>query len=425
MTGTVEERDTTAGVFPGWIVVGAAFVLLMANSGFIFYGQAVYLDALTDERGFSTGAASLGQSIVFVVGGLVGPRVGRLITDRDVRLVVLGGLVISWVSVVALGRVEELWQLYLVNTSLGVGFSAAGLVPATTVITRWFEVRRSVALAIASTGLSVGGLTFTQLVSWWIRRDGLEVATPWLVVVWAACTLPVVPLLWPTPEHRGVLASGAVAGSVSMGAPYDVAVRSRFFKAVTAGYVLVLGMQVGGITHLVKLGNERAGDGTGGRLIAALAIASVVARLIGGVVADSRPLHLLAIGFATTQGLALALLSQVDTASTLLLCAVLFGATIGNILMLQPLLFADAMGPREYARIFALNQLVVVAGVALGPYLLGALHDAASYEVSYLVAAVLCGVGTFLLSRGGSTAQARAELWDATAPGGPTAPTPR
>ncbi|HAS11138.1 MAG TPA: MFS transporter [Acidimicrobiaceae bacterium] len=411
MTSTSERTPRTdARFFPGWIVVGAAFVLLMANSGFIFYGQAVYLDALTDERGFSTGAASLGQSLVFVVGGLVGPRVGKLITDRDVRVVVLGGLITSWVAVVLLGRVEELWQLYGVNVLLGVGFSAAGLVPATTVVTRWFETRRSVALAIASTGLSVGGLTFTQLVAWWIRRDGLELATPWLVVVWAACTLPVVPLLWPTPEHRGVLASGAVAGSVAMGVAYEIAVRSRFFTMVTAGYVLVLGMQVGGITHLVKLGNERAGDGTGGRLIAGLTIASVVARLIGGVVADKQPLVRLAVGFAATQALALALLSQVESGLLLVLCAILFGATIGNILMLQPLLFADAMGARDYARVFALNQLIVVAGVALGPFLLGALHDATSYRLSYLVGAVLCAVGTVLLSRAGSTQAARAEL---------------
>lgn len=412
MSAAVEQTEEPAPrFFPGWIVVGASFVLLMANAGFIFYGQAVYLDALTTERGFSTGAASLGQSIVFVVGGLVGPAVGRLITDRDVRLVVLGGLIVSWVSVVLLGRVESLWQLYAVNVLLGVGFSAAGLVPATTVVTRWFETRRSVALAVASTGLSVGGLTFTQLVSWWIQRDGIAVATPWLVGVWAACTLPVVPLLWPTPEHRGMLASGAVRGAVALGAAYEQAVRSRFFRAVTGGYVLVLGMQVGGITHLVKLGNERAGEGTGSTLIAGLTIASVVARLIGGVVADRQPLVRLAVGFAATQAVALALLSQMESGLVLVLCAILFGATIGNILMLQPLLFADAMGARDYARIFALNQLIVVAGVALGPFLLGALHDAASYRVSYLVAAVLCAAGTLLLSRAGGTERARAELW--------------
>lgn len=411
MSADTSEQAPTTWFFPGWIVVGAAFVLLMANAGFIFYGQAVYLDALTEERGFSTGAASLGQSIVFVVGGFVGPLIGRLITDRDVRWVVLVGLVLSGAAVVALGRVEELWQLYAVDVVLGVGFSAAGLVPATTVVTRWFETKRSVALAVASTGLSVGGLTFTQLVSWWINRDGLADATPWLVLVWMAATLPVVPFLWPAPEHRGIMASGAVAGTAVTGASYERAVRSRFFVSVTVGYVLVLGMQVGGISQLVKLGNERAGDGTGGRLIAGLTIASVVARLIGGVVADRRPLVRLTVGFGLVQATALFLLSRVADAGLLVACAVLFGATIGNLLMLQPLLFAEAMGTRDYARIFALNQLIVVAGVALGPFLLGALRDAVSYELSYTVAAGLGLAGTFVISRAGSTARARQELW--------------
>lgn len=414
MTETVEAgpSEPAAGrFFPGWIVVGAAFVLLAANSGFVFYGQAVYLDALTDERGFSTGAASLGQSIVFVVGGLIGPLIGRLITERDVRRVVFGGLVLSWAAMLALGRVETLWQLYLVNAVLGVGFSAAGLVPATTVVTRWFHTRRSVALAVASTGLSVGGLTFTQLVGWWVRRDGLELATPWIVVVWAAATLPVVPFLWPSPEGRGISASGAVAGALLAGARYDVAVRSHFFRAVTAGYVLVLGMQVGGISQLVKLGNERAGPGTGGKLIAGLTIASVVARLIGGVVADTRPLVRLTVFFGVFQATGLFLLGQVDSMALLVACSVLFGATIGNLLMLQPLLFADAMGTRDYARIFALNQLVVVAGVAVGPFLLGALRDVASYRWSYGVAGVLALVGTGIISLGGSTEATRRELW--------------
>ena len=413
MTDTVEVPAASDRFFPGWVVVGAAFVLLMANAGFIFYGQAVYLDALTDERGFSTGAVSAGQSLVFVVGGLAGPRIGRLITVRDVRHVVVVGLLLAVTAVFLMGRVTTLWQLYAVDSLLGVGFSASGLVPATTVVTRWFQTRRSVALAIASTGLSVGGLTFTQLVGWWVRNDGIELATPWLAAVYLGATLPVVPFLWPSPESRGILASGAVAHTTATGARYEAAVRSRFFRAVTAGYVLVLGMQVGGISQLVKLGNERAGAGTGGTLIAGLTIASVVARLIGGVVADHRPLVRLAVGFGSVQALGLFLLGQVESAPLLVACAVLFGATIGNLLMLQPLLFAAAMGTRDYARIFALNQLVVVAGVASGPFLLGLLRDVHSYRLSYTVAAVLGLTGTIVLSRAGSTDQTRDELWPA------------
>lgn len=405
------SEGPTGRFFAGWVVVGAAFLILMANAGFAFYGQAVYLDALTSEQGFSTGSASAGQSIVFVVGGLAGPFVGWLIARRDVRLVVVGGVVISSVSLFLLGRVTEIWQLYLVDALFGVGFTAGGLVPATTVITRWFQTRRSVALAVASTGLSVGGLTVTQLASWWINRDGLAEATPWLALVWLAITLPVIPFLYPDPASRGLTADGEVVGARVRGVAYATAIHSQFFRAVTAGYVLVLGMQVGGISQIVKLGNERAGEGTGRTLIAGLTIASVVCRLIGGLVASKAPLLGMALLFAGFQGVGLLLLGYVEGSLGLLLAAILFGGTVGNILMLQPLLIAESMGTIDYPRIFALNQLVVVAGVATGPFLLGFLHDVSGYRLSYTVAGLACWVGAAVMSRAGPVERTKQELW--------------
>ncbi len=62
-------------------------------------------------------------------------------------------------------------------------FAAAGLVPATTVVTRWFHERRSVALSVASTGLSVGGILITPFAKRLIDDRGLAAATPWLGLV--------------------------------------------------------------------------------------------------------------------------------------------------------------------------------------------------------------------------------------------------
>ena len=50
---------------------------------------------------------------------------------------------------------------------------------------------------------------------------------------------------------------------------------------------------------------------------------------------------------------------------------VLFGATIGNILMLQPLLIAERFGVRDYPRIYSRAQLFGLVGTAGGPLLLG------------------------------------------------------
>jgi predicted MFS family arabinose efflux permease len=74
----------------------------------------------------------------------------------------------------------------------------------------------------------------------------------------------------------------------------------------------------------------------------------------------------------------------------LLAATVLFGCTIGNLLMLQPLVIADRFGVANYPKIFALCQLIVTGfGVAVGPYLLGFIHDASGYPASYVTAAAL------------------------------------
>jgi len=52
----------------------------------------------------------------------------------------------------------------------------------------------------------------------------------------------------------------------------------------------------------------------------------------------------------------------------------LFGLTVGNVLMLQPLLLVDAFGTREYARIYSVSQLLTALGVAGGPALVGLLQ---------------------------------------------------
>jgi len=140
--------------FAGWWVVGSVFLLFVANSGLSFYGLAVYLDALTSEQGFSTTSVSLATSMFFVVSGIAGRLIAPLIETRDIRWVIGAGAVISSGSLLALGSVDTIPKLYGVYAVFAIGFALCGLVPGTTLITRWFHTRRSVALSVASTGLS-------------------------------------------------------------------------------------------------------------------------------------------------------------------------------------------------------------------------------------------------------------------------------
>jgi len=191
---------------------------------------------------------------------------------------------------------------------------------------------------------------------------------------------------------------------------------------VTWGYVLVLGSQVGGIQQLVKLVEDRTDASTAQFAITALAATSVVARLVGGRIVQSLPMMRFTIVIALMQTVALFGLAFFSTTWLIFVTIVLFGMSIGNILMMQPLLVAEHFGVRDYARIFGRSQFVTIIGVAGGPLLLGVLYDlAGSYRVPYVFASACCLLGAGVLSLGG---RAERVEWPASAvavaPVGPT-----
>ena len=396
------------GRFPGWWVVTGCFLVLMTSGGLGFYGLAVYLNAFSKEKQWPLSTISLATTVFFVVGGVLGVWVARWIARYDVRLVIVAGGVVGGGALAALGQVEHQWQLFVVYAVFAFGFAAAGLVPATTVVTRWFHVRRSVALSVASTGLSVGGIVLTPVAKWLLDSRGLAAATPWLGLLFV---LGIVPAGWflvrPDPEAEGWAPDGErrVAGEARpllAGMRFDEAVRTRFFKCVTFGYLLALGAQVGGIQQLVKLVEDRTDARTAQFAVTAIAGTSVIARLVGGHVIEKVPMMRLTVVLAAMQGVALCTLAFAYDTWVIFVAIIVFGATIGNILMLQPLLIAERFGVRDYPRLFSRSQLIAVVGTAGGPILLGSLYDLAdSYVIAYVVAACCSVAGALVFSFGG------------------------
>jgi MFS family permease len=379
-------EPAAGGLFYGWTVVGAVFTMLVVAAGLAFYNMTVYLRALTTEQGFSVGAVSGATAVFFLTGGLAGVPVGRLIERHDPRPTIAGGAVLAGACLGLLGRVGELWHLYLLYIGFGVGFAAAGLVPGITIVTRWFARRRSVALSVASTGLSVGGIVITPLSASLISRHGLDAVAPWLGLAFVVGIVPITALLIRAdPAAVGLGPDGdppappvphGETAAPPAGVPYRAARGSRFFVVVTAAYVLVMLAQVGGLSHHFNLVSERLDEARAATAVSVVAATSVVARLVGGWAATRVPLRALTGGLMVTQGAALMALAGGQSTAALYLGSVALGVTIGNLLMLHPLLLAEAFGVRDYGRIYATSQLVMTLGVAAGPLLVGAVHDA-------------------------------------------------
>lgn len=408
-TGTLRPVKSGGDRFPGWRVVIGGFVVLSTSSGLGFYGLAVYLNAFSRERDWDVASISLATTLFFVVSGAFGVAVARAVARYDLRIVIVAGGVLGAASLLLLGHVDSRAELYGVYILFGLAFAGTGLVPVTTAVTRWFHARRSVALSIASTGLSAGGVVITPTIKWLIDERGIADTAPWLALIFVVGTVPFA--LWlirPDPAALGWLPDGErsapdAAPAAVIGTPFAAAVRTRFYVCLSVAYVLVLGSQVGAMQQIVKLVEERTDADTAAFATLVLALASIVARLIGGQLVTRIPMLAFTVVLAALQGVALAWLAVADSAGALFPAIVLFGLTVGNLLMLQPLLIAERFGVRDYPRLYSRTSFIATAGTAGGPYLLGVLHDeAGGYTTAYTVAAVCAVVGAGVLAVGGT-----------------------
>ena len=82
-----------------------------------------------------------------------------------------------------------------------------------------------------------------------------------------------------------------------------------------------------------------------------------------------------------------------------------FGLTIGNVLLLQSMLLAEAFGAALYARVYSVGNLLSTAGIAGGPLLLGVLHDVSGYRVAFLGAMAASWVAALLMAVAGSSVE--------------------
>ncbi len=196
--------------FYGWAIVGAVFFILMVTAGLGFYNASVILSAAADELNASVRTVSAGPALFFGVSGITGFALSKRMELVDIRWFYLSGGIIGSAALFGLRSVDSVFSYYVFFFVFGIGFALAGLVPSTTLVARWFAVKRSVALSVASTGLSVGGILLTPVAARLIDDQSLSGASTEMSIAWFFGVVPVALLvLRSDPSVLGLQADNA------------------------------------------------------------------------------------------------------------------------------------------------------------------------------------------------------------------------
>jgi MFS family permease len=387
----------------GWVVVAASFVFLTLGGGFGFYSLSTYAEYLTSHNDISLTATSTGSTVFLLVSGAFGLVVARMV-PRSIRLPLYLGTIVCATGLPLLGHAHNAWELWLVYALYGVGSAGLGVITASTLVIRWFPAAPGRPLAIATTGMSVGGAVVAPLVATAVEnvglpRTGLVMAAVLLVVLLPLTTFVVrypravragTPVLPEAVEEFGD--DHAVEQSVQP-SPRGSAPPGRktlVFAVTCLAFGLLMLSQVGAVTHMITLASDR--DLTNGPLaLSVLAFTSVAGRLLGIPVLPAIGLRTFTIVNALIQAVAMVTIASATTNPMLLVGAGLLGATVGNTVVLIPLSILDSFGLAEYPRLYARANLFTTFGVACGPLLLGALHGLMG---GYTWPLVLLGAGS-------------------------------
>jgi predicted MFS family arabinose efflux permease len=259
------------------------------------------------------------------------------------------------------------------------------IVIATTLITQWFPgPQRSMALALASTGLSLGGVVLTPVSAWLLSTQGVATTMPMLGTLLVVVLVPLSLLIRQAP---GTQVAPSAQATLDNAALMKSAVNSRFYVLMAIAYVLIMAAQVGGIAHLYSRVTLIADFQTAAYAVQALSICSISGRFLGGWLVSRIPIRWFALGNLTLQALGLTCIAFATSGTFAVMAAGLFGLSVGNLLMTQPLWLAEVYPTQIYARVFARANAISVLGLAVGPYTMGMIFDAtggATYTYSYL-----------------------------------------
>ncbi|MET0931351.1 MAG: MFS transporter [Aeromicrobium sp.] len=391
-----------AAPFYGWVIVAAVALVLAIGVGITFYGVSIYLKDLTDgPDGFSLTIVSVATGSFLLVSGVAGLGVGALLERFEPRRVIIAGALVAAASIFALGRVQDEVQLVLVYGVLGAGFAAMSVIPASALLASWFTRRRAVAMSVAFAGLPIGGAVMSPVIAALVESLGVDGASPWLALILLVGVIPVSLLLKADPARIGSWPDGveveATTGPAE-GVTLTAAVRSTWFRLVTLALTLGMLSQLGTLTHLYNAVSEKLDASTASLVVSVLALASLVGRALGGWALSRVVLSVVTVVLLLVQAGAIVILAVAPGIATVLLATVLFGLTMGNMQILQPLLLAHQFGVRDFSRILARGNLFVMVGTAAGPMVVGAIHTASGdYRLALLATAAPTAVAAVLM----------------------------
>ena len=380
-------RGRWSDLYYGWRMIAVGSILRILGGGLYFYGFSVFFLPLSQDLGLTRAATALVFSLARAQGAFEGPIAGYFMDRHGPRPLMLIALTMTGIGHMLLSGVTSYITLLIVymgvvSLSFHAGFMDAPMLIANT----WFIRKRTMAMALISGSIGIGGFIFTPLLSAAVHSFGWRQAAFGCGVIFILVGWPLALLVRRSPESMGLCRTGSVLtphGGSPETAPaqeeIDFTLRdalrtSSFWFLTTATAIRVIILSAINVHYVALMVWKGMTPQRAAFFLAAQAFMSLPSHLLFGWIGDkmNKPkLMSLCMLLATAS---MVLLANIHAEWAILIFTALF-SVVESTFPVNWSTVGEYFGRRNFAKIRGSMSFISTWGSVIGPVVMGAIYD--------------------------------------------------
>lgn len=369
---TTELGSASAEWHKYWPLV-AATTMGMSLAALLSSVFGVMLEPLQNEFGWTRAQISSGPAVVSIMGLVLATPAGMIIDRIGARRCGILVVLISVASIAAMSAIgDSLWHWWAAWALFGIAgafTSTVWLAPVSTI----FHAGRGLAIAVTISGTGISMALAPAIAEYFVQNHGWRSGFLALAALWFVLTMPLI--LAFVPRHGG---PPKKAGEDSTALPpqrrltgltpregfASPALYLLFFASLLSamtGVALILNL----VPVLTFTGLDRA---EAVAIIGSMGIASIIGRIVGGVLMDRYDVRLIAIAASIVSlGLPLSLLLFPGVGLAAFAGVIAFGLTGGMKMNAIVYLISTHLGTRSFGLFYGVISITTSLAQGIGP----------------------------------------------------------
>jgi MFS family permease len=403
----MQVSGTVSGPRWRWIdlrVLLACHLGLSAAISPAFFGVfGLFLKPIGDDLGWSRGEVAVGLSIVSII-AIGSSAISGLFVDRwGSRLVTLLAGIGLPCGIVWMALSLPSWPAF-VCSAIFIGLIAGPASPGAylSVISRWFDRRLGLAIAISVSGLGVGQVLNTLVLNQLIgplgwRHSWLALAI--MVAVFGLTAHALVPWrsLSQIAPPRGPSMRHGLEDSQGEAAQQQLFWRQPSFWALSLAFMLVLLVTAAVQVNVAAALADRQQLYLVPVVMTTLGVASFIARLVGGALLDIFPVRWVGVPVFMLQCIGCILLFTTTSPVAMVAAVFMISFAFGVESDILPFIARRRYGIAQFGKAYGIMFGSVQLGPVIGPLTVAWAYDKfGNYDLAFTALAVCSAVATVL-----------------------------